>query len=150
MKQRGLLFVAAAMLMSALAVPARADQTCADLTTLRIDGVEITKAASVPADTTIPGPWPGAPAIGPLPAHCRVDGVIHRRKGVGGEQFGIGFALALPDRQAWNGDFMMQGGGGSNGIVFYPMGASNSGEKPALARGFVVASTDTGHKSKTG
>ena len=35
-------------------------------------------------------------------------------------------------------------------MVAYPMGASYSGDKPALARGFAVASTDTGHKAKTG
>jgi hypothetical protein len=85
-----------------------------------------------------------------LPAHCRVDGVIHRRKGVGGEEFGIGFALALPEQTAWNGDFMMQGGGGGNGVIAYPLGSSYTGEKPALTRGFVVASTDTGHSAKTG
>ena len=45
---------------------------------------------------------------------------------------------------------MMQGGGGGNGVVAYPLGASYSGDKPALVRGFAVASTDTGHKSKTG
>ena len=44
-----------------------------------------------------------------LPAYCRVEGVINRRKGVGGEEFGIQFALAMPDQ--WNGDFLMQGGG---------------------------------------
>ena len=31
-----------------------------------------------------------------------------------------------------------------------PLGASYSGEKPALVRGFAVASTDSGHKAKTG
>ncbi|MBV8674976.1 MAG: tannase/feruloyl esterase family alpha/beta hydrolase [Acidobacteriaceae bacterium] len=85
-----------------------------------------------------------------MPSHCRVDGIIDRRKGVGGEEFGIGFALALPEREAWNGDFMMQGGGGGNGFVAYPLGADYSGNKPALVRGFAVASTDTGHKAKTG
>jgi feruloyl esterase len=76
--------------------------------------------------------------------------VIHRRKGVGGAEFGIGFAVALPAKEAWNGDFMMQGGGGGNGVVAYPVGASYAGDKPALVRGFAVASTDTGHKAKTG
>jgi feruloyl esterase len=124
--------------------------SCVDLANLKIDGVEIAKAAMVPAGTAIPGPFPGAQAIGPLPAHCRVDGVINRRKGADGEEFGIGFAVALPEPAAWNGDFMMQGGGGGNGVVSYPLGASFSGDKPALVRGFAVASTDTGHKAKTG
>jgi hypothetical protein len=123
---------------------------CADLSNLKIDHVEITKAAPTPAGMTVPPPYPNGPSSGALPAHCRVDGVIDRRKGADGEQFGITFALALPTKDAWNGDFMMQGGGGGNGTVAYPMGAANSGDKPALARGFAVASTDTGHKSKNG
>jgi feruloyl esterase len=45
---------------------------------------------------------------------------------------------------------MMQGGGGGNGIVAYPTGASYTGDKPALSCGFAVASTDSGHKAKTG
>lgn len=129
---------------------AQAANSCAEIASLKIDGVEITKSASIPAGTTIPPSYPGSPSIGPLPAHCRVDGVIHRRKDAVGEEFGIGFAVALPEKTAWNGDFMMQGGGGGNGVIAYPTGASYSGEKPALVQGFVVASTDTGHTSKTG
>ena len=138
------------LMAASWAVAVAQSRNCDELTTVRIDGVEITKAASVPAGTTVPPRYPGAPGTGPLPAHCRVDGIIHRRKGVGGEEFGIGFALALPEREAWNGDFMMQGGGGGNGFVAYPLGADYSGNKPALVRGFAVASTDTGHKAKTG
>jgi hypothetical protein len=123
---------------------------CADLANLKIDQVEITKAVSTPAGLAIPPPHPNASSPGSLPAHCRVDAVIDRRKGVDGEEFGITFALALPAKDAWNGDFMMQGGGGGNGTVAYPMGAADSGVKPALARGFAVASTDTGHKTKNG
>jgi Tannase and feruloyl esterase len=144
-----LLLLATAVLSAAVAAHGQSTDSCAALTNLKLNGVEITKAAIVPAGTTVPS-FPGAPSLGPLPVHCRVDGVIHRRKGVGGEEFGIGFALALPVQDAWNGDFMMQGGGGGNGVVSYPLGASYSGEKPALVRGFAVASTDSGHKAKTG
>ena len=129
---------------------AQVENSCANLGHVRIDGVEITKAAVIPAGTIVPPAYPGAPTTGPLTAHCRVDGVIKRRKGADGEEFGIGFALALPEAAAWNGDFMMQGGGGGNGVVAYPMGASYSGDKPALVREFAVASTDAGHKAKTG
>src|SRR5208283_1128088 len=131
-------------------IHAQSEASCAKLAELRLDGVEITKAAWTPAGTTLPPAYPGAPALGPLPAHCRVDGVINRRKGAGGEEFGIRFAVALPEKEAWNGDFMMQGGGGGNGFVGYPVGASYTGGKPALVRGFAVASTDTGHKSNSG
>jgi feruloyl esterase len=143
-------FLLIAALCASSVAGAQPVNSCVDLGQLKIDGVEITKAAMIPAGTTIPPAYPGAPAIGPLPAHCRVDGVINRRKGADGEEFGIGFAIALPEAAAWNGDFMMQGGGGGNGVVSYPLGASYSGDKPALVRGFAVASTDTGHKAKAG
>lgn len=142
------LILAAAISGALASAGAQTEGACARLTGLKMEGVEIVKAAAVAAGAMIPVPYAGT--IGPLAAHCRVDGVIHRRKGVGGEEYGIGFALALPEPAAWNGDLMMQGGGGGNGVVSYPLGSSFSGEKPALMRGFAVASTDTGHKAKTG
>jgi len=150
MKPSSLLFALIAVGAVVNAACAQTEPSCADLANLRMNGVEITKTAAVPAGTTVPGPFPGAPAIGPLPAHCRIDGMIHRRKGAGGEEFGIGFAVTLPTQESWNGDFMMQGGGGGNGVISYPAGASYAGDQPALNRGFAVASTDTGHKAKTG
>lgn len=150
MQTRILIIVITAFCAAALT---RADSTaaCAKLASLRLDGVEITKAAPIQAGTTVPPPYPGAPTYaGTLPAYCRVDGMINRHKGTGGEEFGVGFALALPEPEAWNGDFMMQGGGGGNGVIAMPLGASYSGGKPALVRGFAVASTDTGHKAKRG
>ena len=150
MNQSRLVLILAASSLAALASHAQPSNPCSDLANLKLAGLEITSAALVPAGTMVPPPYPNAPAIGPLPAHCRVDGVINRRKGIDGQEFGIGFAIALPDKAAWNGDFMMQGGGGGNGIVTYPTGANYSGDTPALVRGFAVASTDTGHKAKTG
>ena len=139
-----------AVLIEPLAAQSQSADPCTALAGLKIGGVEITKAAIVPAGTTVPPPYPGAQGLGPFPAYCRVDGIINRRKGIDGQEFGIGFALALPEPATWNGDFMMQGGGGGNGIIAYPAGANYSGDKPALSRGFAVASTDTGHKAKTG
>lgn len=90
--------------------------------------------------------WKPAGAAGPvqLPAHCRVDGVLDARTGVAGKAYGIRFALALPDE--WNQLFLMQGGGGLNGSVNPPLGGTAAGSQPALARGFAVVSTDTGHQ----
>src|ERR1017187_1671271 len=102
----------ASVLCAPLAAQCESADPCAALAGLKIDGVEITKAALVPAGTTVPPPYPGATGIGPLPAHCGVDGVINRRRGADGQELGIGFALALPETASWNGDFMMQGGGG--------------------------------------
>ncbi len=132
------------------ATAAQEADRCPELSQLKLSGVEITKAELIPAGATVPPAYPGAPSIGPLPAHCRVDGIINRRKGVGGEEFGIRFAIALPQKETWNGDFLMQGGGGGNGIVSYPAGANYAGDTPGLSRGFAVASTDTGHKAKSG
>ena len=144
------LIAAVVCLASLAAASAQQPGRCPDLDQVKLSGVEITKAELIPAGTTVPPAYPGAPSIGPLPAHCRVNGVINRRQGIGGEEFGIRFAIALPAKETWNGDFLMQGGGGGNGIVSYPVGANYAGDTPALSRGFVVASTDTGHKAKTG
>jgi pimeloyl-ACP methyl ester carboxylesterase len=143
-----LLILAMATFCGAITARAQTGSSCTDLAGLKIDDVEVTSSTEVPANAPIPSSYPHY--AGSLPAHCRVEGMIHRRKGVAGIEYGIGFAVALPEKAAWNGDFMMQGGGGSNGIVFYPVGASYSGDKSALERGFAVASNDTGHHSRTG
>jgi len=133
-------------LIVAFAASAFAEEkdSCTSLMDAKVPGVEITKAAHVDAGSTEPIPWNQSRSA-PLPAYCRIEGVMNRRTGVGGEEFGITFALAMPDK--WNGDFLMQGGGGSNGIVLAPLGLNAAGDNPGLIRGFAVASTDTGHKS---
>jgi feruloyl esterase len=85
------------------------------------------------------------PAVPPLPAHCRADGMINEHTGPDGKTYGIGFGIALPDN--WNNRFLFQGGGGYNGLVRPPVGVAAVGASPGLARGFAVVSTDTGHKS---
>jgi len=79
-----------------------------------------------------------------IPSNCRAEGVIDRRIGADGKNYAIGFAIALPDR--WNGRFLFQGGGGLNGSIRPPLGTQTTGDIPALARGFAVVSTDSGHK----
>src|SRR6266496_5018729 len=86
---------------------AQRPDSCARLMNFKAPGVEITKASEIAAGSTEPTPWgPGHSA--PIPAYCRVEGMINRRTGVAGEEFGINFALAMPDN--WNSDFLMQGG----------------------------------------
>ena len=143
-----LLAIVGSVFLLAPCVWSQQPNSCADLSSFKAPGVEITKTAAVPAGSTTPIPYTTPPKSLVLPAYCRVEGVINRRTGVGGEEFGIHFALAMPD--AWNGDFLMQGGGGGNGIVFEPIGQTGAGDKPALMRGYAVLSTDTGHKSHNG
>jgi hypothetical protein len=129
---------AAALIIAVTSAPASAAQSCAQLTSLTLPGqhVVIKKAQEIPASA--PGVSPSAPA------HCRVDGVIDERVGRDGKPYGIGFAVALP--AAWNGRFLFQGGGGLNGSVQSPLGGQYAGDNSALARGFAVASTDSGHQ----
>jgi len=147
MLSKSLCVVAWSVLVLASSASGQESKSCASLMNFKSPGVEMTKAAPIAAGSTEPYPYgPGHSA--PLPAYCRVEGVINRRTGVGGEEFGINFAVAMPDK--WNGDFLMQGGGGGNGVVFPPLGLTAAGDTPGLVRGFAVVSTDTGHTSHRG
>jgi feruloyl esterase len=139
--------LAATLLALGASAPALGqDASACSASTLGVAGpaIEITSAQRVPAG---PGPAgsPGRPGFaGTLPAHCRVDGVLERRTGVNGVEYGIRFALAMPDN--WTGQFLFQGGGGLNGNVAAPLGGGAAGATPALVRGFAVVTTDTGHQ----
>ncbi|QAU47212.1 tannase/feruloyl esterase family alpha/beta hydrolase [Bradyrhizobium guangzhouense] len=150
-----LAFVAATTIIAIS--PASADDSanippalkCADLTGWTVPGstASVTKAEEVPEappGTVQPSPPAPATVSVALPPNCRVDGVIDQRVGVDGKPYAIGFAVALPDR--WNGRFLFQGGGGLNGTIRPPLGYQAAGEVPALARGFAVVSTDSGHQ----
>lgn len=120
---------------------------CATLADLALPGVEIDSARLIPG--VAPGTMPFNPsrqATIPIamPDYCRVEGTIDRRKGADGIEYGIGFALALPGN--WQGRLLFQGGGGFNGSVREPYGSSPDPRDPALAKGFAVVSTDSGHK----
>ncbi|MHA6769095.1 tannase/feruloyl esterase family alpha/beta hydrolase [Sphingobium ummariense] len=121
--------------------PARAfakEIPCASLADAELgDSVQVTEATPV-AERTAQGTEPA------LPGYCRIRGMIDQRVGVGGKPYGIGFEVALPND--WNERFLFQGGGGLNGVVRPATGNIAAGGNPALARGFAVASTDSGHK----
>jgi feruloyl esterase len=92
---------------------------------------------------------PGSPdAARPvLPEHCEVIGVLQERTGVDGQFYAIRFHLRLPAQ--WNGRFLFQGGGGTNGELGDAIGRYNSGPPPALLQGFAVVSQDSGHDNAT-
>ena len=127
---------------------AQASNKCGDLAKLQIPGAKlvITRAELVAAGAATGGR--GGPAGPVLPAHCRVNGILDRRTGPDGKTYGIRFAVAMPD--SWTGQYLQQGGGGLNGTVAEPTGAQAAGDRPALARGFAVATSDTGHQSGNG
>jgi feruloyl esterase len=119
---------------------------CTALAGLARNGMTIERAELI-AVGPLAGPPAGPPGAGAppvLPEHCLVRGTIDRRTGAGGRAFGIGFELRLPVQ--WSGRFLFQGGGGLDGQVGAAVGnIANSAGPPALARGFAVVSTDSGH-----
>ncbi|MGH8207544.1 MAG: tannase/feruloyl esterase family alpha/beta hydrolase, partial [Steroidobacteraceae bacterium] len=98
------------------------------------------------------GPLPPRPGLPPgraapplsLPEHCLVQGALAPRTGAGGKHYQIGFQMRLPTQ--WSGRFLYQGGGGTDGIVQPAIGPVGVDQGPALARGFAVVSTDSGHQ----
>ncbi|HEV7691716.1 MAG TPA: tannase/feruloyl esterase family alpha/beta hydrolase [Hyphomonadaceae bacterium] len=77
-----------------------------------------------------------------MPEHCEVVGVMRERTGAFGQKYAVKFHMRLPVE--WNGRFLFQGGGGTNGMVGDASGGA-PGQPSALAKGFAVVSTDTGH-----
>ena len=104
-----------ALVIACAAVPAMAQSTapgpqdCAALRNLQLPGVALSEITAewIPAGRL---PILRFPL---LPAFCRMQATLDRRQGADGQQYGIGFVLALP--APWNGRFLFQGGGGFNG-----------------------------------
>lgn len=80
-----------------------------------------------------------------MPRHCHVVGAINERtSAVDGKPYAIKFRLRMPT--AWNGRFLMQGGGGSNGTLADGTGALGGQQTvTALVQGYAVVVTDSGH-----
>jgi feruloyl esterase len=123
------------------ATPLDPSAACAKLATLTafpVAPTQITLAKFVPGGAT------SANGVA-LPDHCLVQGIINKRVGVDGFPYGDMFEVRLPSQ--WNGRFMFQGGGGTEGAV--PPATGNAGTlSPTLASGWVVASQDGGHENK--
>lgn len=92
--------------------------------------VRITTAASQVASAT-------------MTAHCLIEGAMNERvSAVDGRPYAIKFRMRLPE--LWNEKFFMTGGGGTNGTLADATGAI-TGYASALARGYAVIVTDSGH-----
>jgi Tannase and feruloyl esterase len=119
--------------------PATACVSLANLTNFPVTPTQITSAQFNPAGTV------SANGV-PLPAHCQIDGIINKRIGTDGYPYGDGFEVRLPTPADWNGRFMFQGGGGTEGSV--PPATGSAGTlSPTLAHGWAVASQDGGHEN---
>lgn len=93
---------------------------CAGLANLKLSDVIAMSSRAIAAE-------------GEVPAHCRVDGTIDPE---------IVFQVNLPI--AWNGRYYMVGNGGPAG---QEPDTQAAGRAQALAHGFVMGATDTGHNS---
>lgn len=124
--------------------------SCSSLSDVSLYNVDIINAESQVAQTLPPdgmsaitGASPKAVVVG---EHCLVEGKIEDREGVNG-RYGIRFQLRMP-KDSWNGLFLFQGGGGSDGFIAPAIGSipsSASTAKTALERGYAVVSMDGGH-----
>jgi feruloyl esterase len=103
----------------------------ASFTRLDLPRTRIVSAASVRDDAR----------AGP---HCLLRGAVNERTGADGKPYAIGFEMRLPD--AWNGRYFDQVNGGNDGAVV-PAYGNLQGNQPdnALARGYAVLSSDSGH-----
>ncbi|MDO6414724.1 tannase/feruloyl esterase family alpha/beta hydrolase [Sphingomonas sp. BIUV-7] len=81
-----------------------------------------------------------------MPAHCEIFGILGEHHGVDGQDYAIRFHLRLPDD--WNGRFLFQGGGGTNGEIGNATGPVSRGTPSALQRGYAVVSQDSGHDNR--
>jgi Tannase and feruloyl esterase/Tannase-like family of unknown function (DUF6351) len=110
-----------------------------------IGGTTITSAVLVPATT-----GPNA-----LPEYCRVQGTLQDRSGIAGvlgtvsfrsnQPYATRFDIRLPT--LWNGRYMFQGGGGTEGGTPNATGSLTNGTNGVsmLRNGYVVAAQNGGH-----
>jgi Tannase and feruloyl esterase len=127
------------------------DQSCAQLAQAAVPNGRVTSALLVQAGV-LKADNPSFAGDYVVPQHCNIEGRINERTGVDGKPYFMGFNLRLPTE--WNGRFIFQGGGGTDGVVrpavgFLPGGAQTE-VPPALNRGYAVVTTDAGHQNETG
>jgi len=145
--------VSGLLILLCASLPAYSDpaQRCSALTGL--PGTRLGEASARVVSATLNAPSAGQPppmgappwvsGLPALPEHCEITGVMRERVGTDGQRYAVRFHMRLPT--AWNGRFLFQGGGGTNGIVGDATGVLQPGMPVAVVRGFAVISTDTGH-----
>ena len=132
------------------AQPSDATGRCADLTkrsgselgepTARIVSAKLNAPTAATIDPAAP---PFANRVPAMPEHCEAMGVLRERVGTDGQRYAVKFRLRLPT--AWNGKFLFQGGGGTNGVIGAAIGNAPAGMPTSLDQGYAIVSTDTGH-----
>jgi feruloyl esterase len=125
--------LAGAMALTAATAHAQPAMNCdaASFEKLTLPKTRIVSAAATKDD----------PRAGP---HCVLRAAVDERTGSDGKPYAIGFEMRLPD--SWNGRYFDQVNGGNDGAVV-PAYGGLGGNQPdnALARGYAVLSSDSGH-----
>ncbi|CCA92157.1 tannase/feruloyl esterase family alpha/beta hydrolase [Novosphingobium sp. PP1Y] len=114
-------------------------------------GAQLMAGAPVDGLVVVTSDWEEAATVGgtgpdaqtPLPPHCLVEGYYGEHEGLVGGPYRTGFRMRLP--LDWNGRFLFEGGGGSNGVIRDATGRNGVGNTPALERGYAVIAQDSGH-----
>jgi feruloyl esterase len=127
------------LLTAVLMVAPAVASTCEDLKTAKLAGARIESAGTVAAGAFTP-PQGGVPGSAPtnykaLPAFCRVQGVLEPSS-----DSHIQFEVWLP-AAGWNGKYEGLGNGGFAGAIDY------AGLGDAVAHGYAVSDSDTGHEA---
>jgi len=117
-----------------------AESACARLAGATFDGgVTITEATFVTSGSLTVSP---TVSLTNLPSFCRVQGTAKPSA-----DSDIFFEVWLPRPDAWNAKFLSSGEGGFAGAPNYTRNGLDGGMDEILRRGYVAASTDTGHKA---
>lgn len=87
-------------------------------------------------------------AAGPDPEFCIVSGKMNERTSeADGKEYAIQFEMRLPTD--WNGRFLYQGNGGTDGNVANAVGRIGAPKVNALQHGFAIISSDAGHPTRS-
>ncbi len=120
---------------TSIAAPA-APTPCANLATL--------PAAGFPVPNTVITSAVDTPAANGLPQRCIVTGYVNQHVSpVDQCRYADAFQVQLP--ASWNGRFMFQGGGGTEGAVPTATGSISGNPTFGLTHGYAVATQDGGH-----
>lgn len=111
---------------------------CAGLASLPGSGFPVPNTVIVSAVDTA--------AANGLPARCIVTGTVNQHVSPADNcQYVIGFQVQLPLTAAWNGRFMFQGGGGTEGSTPNATGVTSLNSSFGLVNGYAVATQNGGH-----
>ena len=113
-------------------------KSCAALMTL--------PGAGFPVPNTVITSAVDTPATSTLPERCIVTGTVNQHiSPVDNCKYVIGFQVQLPLAANWNGRFMAQGGGGTEGSTPNATGTTSQSSTFGIVNGYAVASQNGGH-----